>query len=427
MVREMSTARGGRLAGLFAFLLLVTATPSAAAEGEQLNMPIFKTSESYVKSLLDQEGLSPETTAGGDVAVRWRDGNRQFPGLVTFDRLGGGKIWNLRMAALLYGKATEDIDEKELLEFANRWNRVENVIRLYVDSGRTLVAEHGMLVEYGINPQELKENGLRRFERTLSRILDQLAEFASTYRSTREKADTSRLPAQAVGLLEMEDGATCTASVVAPDVILTAAHCLFDFDNRRVKAKRFRAGYSNGRAVAEAGIRDDYVPSEFDFERSVVETGTEAYDWAFLRLDRPIGERTGILAIKPLSRGDLVGMIGSSGETLIRVGYGGGKNPSMQRGCRVARVWSENIFAHLCYIEPGDSGSPDLVFDGSGYGIVGIDTAILDIRDVKRANVAVSSTAFAGALQDFVSRPPAPDTGLQADARRDRRFGQPPR
>jgi protease YdgD len=423
MVRWMSTAPGALLTGMLVSLLALAA-PAAAAGGEQLNTPIFKTSESYVKSLLDQEGLSPETTVEGDVAVQWRDGDRRFPGLVAFDRLNGGKIWNLRMAAVLPDKATEDMDTAELLEFANRWNRIENVILLYVNGGHTLVAEHGMLVEYGINPQEFRENGLRRLERTLGRILDQLAEFASTYKSTREKADTRRLPAQAVGLLEMEDGAVCTASVVAPDVILTAAHCLFDVDNGRIEAKRFRAGYADGRAVAEAGIRDDYVPPQFDFGRSAVEDGTEAYDWAFLRLDRAIGGQTGVLAIKPLSRGDLAGMIGSSSETLIRVGYGGGKNPSMQRGCRLAHVWSDNIFAHLCYIEPGDSGSPDLVLDRGAYSIVGIDTAILDVREVKRANVAISSGAFAGALQDFMSRPPAPDTGMQADALRDRRFGQ---
>jgi V8-like Glu-specific endopeptidase len=89
----------------------------------------------------------------------------------------------------------------------------------------------------------------------------------------------------------------------------------------------------------------------------------------------------------------------------------------MQTGCNLAHVWDDNTYAHLCRIEPGDSGSPDLLVENGSYSIVGIDTSIIDIRDVKRANVAVSSAAFATALPEFLSHVPTADASESAGDR----------
>jgi V8-like Glu-specific endopeptidase len=99
-------------------------------------------------------------------------------------------------------------------------------------------------------------------------------------------------------------------------------------------------------------------------------------------------------------------MIGSEDYQLFRVGYGSSMELTMQSGCHLAHVWNDNTYAHLCHIEPGDSGSPDLLLENGSYSIIGIDEAIIDIRDVKRANVAVSSNAFVNALPEFLNRAP---------------------
>jgi protease YdgD len=143
----------------------------------------------------------------------------------------------------------------------------------------------------------------------------------------------------------------------------------------------------------------------------------EGHDWAFLRLDRAVGDKTGILAIKGLSAEALDRMIGSEQYQLVRVGYGSSKKLTMQTGCNLAHVWHDNTYAHLCRIEPGDSGSPDLLLENGSYSIIGIDEAIIDIRDVKRANVAVSSAAFANALPDFLSHVPTSDASETAGNR----------
>lgn len=409
-----------RLLFVFAASFVLQQSALAASAGETVEGTLFKATDGYVKSLLDKAGLSPRTMSDGDVAIDWHDGGGEYPGIVSFDRDQDGKIWNLRVAAIMPAKATQDLDPELLAEFTNRWNRVEGIISLYTGESGVLIASFDMPVQYGINPKEFEANGLRRFEQTLGRILQQLGEFASTYKSSRQKADTSRMPAQAVGLLELADGGYCTASVVGADVILTAAHCLFDANDKIVKAKRFRAGYADGLAIVEAGIRDQFVPPEFDMSRIFIADGMEGHDWAFLRLDRAVGGKTGILAIKPMSLQELDGMLSTQHYEMVRVGYGSSKRLTMQTGCNLAHVWDDNTYAHLCRIEPGDSGSPDLLLENGNYSIVGIDTSIIDIRDVKRANVAVSSAAFANALTEFLSHVPTGDASETAGDRNNR-------
>jgi V8-like Glu-specific endopeptidase len=391
------------LAGL---LLSIARLPAAqSATGEPVTDTLFKATESYVKSLLDKAGYSPRTMNDGDVAIDWHDSGQKFPGYVSFGRNDRGQVWSLRIAAVMPPTATGDIEPEVMTEFANRWNRTEDGVTLFTGENGVLVASTNMPVEFGINPEEFEANGLRRLDRTLPRILKQLDEFAATYKSTRQKADTSRLPAQAVGLLELPDG-YCTASVVAPDVILTAAHCLFNSADKEIRAKRFRAAYANGTAVAEAGIRDQFVSPDFDEARIFASDGMEGHDWAFLRLDRPVGDKTGILAIKGLGTEELEKMIDAKQYQVVRLGYGSSKMLTLQTGCSLAHVWNDNTYAHLCRIEPGDSGSPVLLVENGSYSIIGIDEAIIDIRDVKRANVAVSSNAFVNALPEFLNRAP---------------------
>src|SRR5262245_53663321 len=60
------------------------------------------------------------------------------------------------------------------------------------------------------------------------------------------------LPMAAIGLLQIDGDEICTASVVAPRAVLTAAHCLFDDDDRPSRTIVFYAGYDRGRATIEA-------------------------------------------------------------------------------------------------------------------------------------------------------------------------------
>ena len=74
---------------------------------------------------------------------------------------------------------------------------------------------------------------------------------------------------EAVGRLNLGERGFCTRALIADDLVLTAAHCLFDKETgARVEARdmKFLAGWRNGRAAAYRGVRQalahpDYVYS----------------------------------------------------------------------------------------------------------------------------------------------------------------------
>ena len=60
----------------------------------------------------------------------------------------------------------------------------------------------------------------------------------------------------AVGRLDIANRAFCTGALIAPDLVLTAAHCLFSKDTGQAYGPqdfKFLAGWRNGSAIAIVG------------------------------------------------------------------------------------------------------------------------------------------------------------------------------
>jgi V8-like Glu-specific endopeptidase len=421
-------------AGLLAFLIGVTlwACPGPALafkppSDSRIATPLYRVSAALLQSLLSDEGILSKIDSEGDVALTFQAAQHDLPGWIVLDRVDEREIWNIRFTTIIPQELTGDRDRDALIAFANAWNRDEIALKLYLDEDGQIEAEHNQPVQFGINPDEFKENGIRLYQDALARALNALAspdsgasDGASNGQQTQEDTDNphgdtpgepvdaSVPPARAIGLLEMSDGGLCSASVVAANVILTAAHCLFDEDHRSVVAERFSAGYDQGHFIATALIRDVYMPPEFDHKRFLETNEVDGYDWALLRLDRGVGQDTGVLPIRALDPKDLEAMVEANGPSMTQIGYGNEQSdhPVARRNCHLSMVWKDNTYAHHCGTVPGDSGSPDLVCENDACVIIGIESAEVDFRELKGADMAVSAAAFAAALPDFVASAP---------------------
>jgi protease YdgD len=443
-VRMRSTAF---VAGLLAFLAGATLSawpgPALAFKpppGSRLETPVYRVTAPLIQSLLAEEGILGKIDQEGDVSLQFQAGDQDLAGWIVLDRVDDREVWNIRFTAPIPLRLTGDRDRDALIAFANGWNRDEIALKLYLDEEGQLEAEHNLPVQYGINPDEFMENGIRLYQASLARALDALAspDGASGEEQPEETAenphgdtpgepvDANQPPARAIGLLEMSDGGLCSASVVAEDVILTAAHCLFDENHQSVAAERFSAGYDQGNFVATARIRDVYVPPEFDHRRFLETNEVDGYDWALLRLDRGVGHETGILPIRALDKEELEAMTSQDGPSMIQIGYGNERSdhPVARRDCHLSMVWKDNTYIHRCGTISGDSGSPDLILENDSYMIIGIESAELDTQDLEGADMAVSSAAFVTALPEFLARAQA-TPGFEASAKQGQVARQP--
>lgn len=178
---------------------------------------------------------------------------------------------------------------------------------------------------------------------------------------------------QAVGRLDTGTG-FCTATLIAADLVLTAAHCLFDDSNNLMPLApmRFNAGLNEGRSVAHRALRRAVVHPEYRPGGDAVES-TRA-DLALLELDRAIPSGT----VNPIpARG-----AAEVGETVQLVSYGRGRreHASLEDGCSVEAA-QRGMQILSCHVDPGSSGSPVFQHNGGRLGIVSVISASAEWSD----------------------------------------------
>jgi protease YdgD len=185
------------------------------------------------------------------------------------------------------------------------------------------------------------------------------------------KPDTP--PWRGLGRLQANAGnlhMSCTATLVAPRLLITAAHCLYNPRTQayfRAAELHFLLGYTRGAFVAHAlGIRVT-IGTGYDPKRPATSIGS---DWALVTIDQALGTPDRVLRLidEPLQagRGAMVGGYSQDFVELI----------TADSSCRIIRLDTDagghRYMQHDCATTFGDSGAPLLVRDGTSWRIAGI-------------------------------------------------------
>jgi len=177
---------------------------------------------------------------------------------------------------------------------------------------------------------------------------------------------------EGVGLLNIEDRATCTGVMIQSDLVLTAAHCLFDpATGERMNPTKieFRAGWRDGQAIASRFGKIAVAHPKYGTSAEKLSFENVRNDVALLQLSDPI----------PTTHADpFRADKGVEGETDVSVvSYGKGRNnaASRQRDCHVLEHYA-GIVAMSCDAVPGSSGSPVFAMRNGSPRIVAVVSAI---------------------------------------------------
>jgi len=202
----------------------------------------------------------------------------------------------------------------------------------------------------------------------------------------RLAVDVRHPPWNAIAKVQTNIATRCTGALVGPDIVMTAAHCLFNRKTRallRPESLHVLFGYERGGYFWHAQVVRYVVGDGFDGAEPAQHP---ASDWARLELAEAVPP-----AIEPLR---LSKEFPLPGTAVALPGYNQDRIHQLMAdtSCRItgiSMIRGERLLTHDCSATRGTSGGPLLVDRGDHWEAIGINIAV-----TASANLAVPVTAL---------------------------------